>query len=160
VRAKVRGGLLLIAPVVVVLAAGSAFLLSRMDGDGDSAQLRALRADPIAAYKPPGARLLSTVAAPERAGGSLHKPQEARYLRQFAVPDGAGGARAARTAAQAARRAGWSIREGALHDSFLGDKRLATGPARLTIGLGPGPQLEPSPTLTIALKHERVSTLE
>ena len=156
--AKGRGYLVAIAAGVLLVFAGAVFVLSR--GDGDSAQLRALRADPIAAYSPPGARLLSTVSAPERAGGSFLKPQEARYLRQFAVDDGASGARAARAVAEAARRAGWHIREGALDDSFLGDKRLATGPARLTIGLGPGPQLKPSPTLTISLKHERVSTLE
>jgi hypothetical protein len=158
VRADVRGCLLLIAPTVVVVLAGSAFLLSR--GDGDSAQLRALRADPIARYSPPGARQFRTVATPERAGGSFLKQQEARYLRLFAVPEGAGGARAARAVAEAARRAGWEVSEGGFDDSFHGDKRLATGPARLTVVLGRGPEVEPSPTLTISLKHSGGSTFE
>jgi hypothetical protein len=152
VSAKGRGA---IAVIVLMVLAGAAFLLSRGDRT-DSAQLRALRADPVAAYSPPGARLLRTVATPERAGGSFLKQQEARYVRQFAVPERASGARASRAVAEAARKAGWEIRQGVPDDSFLGDKRVATGLARLTIGLGPGGRLEPAPpTLTIALKHNR-----
>jgi hypothetical protein len=158
VHAKGRGYLVAIAAVVLMVLAGAAFVLSR--GDGDSAQLRALRADPIATYSPPGARLLSTVAKPERASGSFRKPQEARHLRQFSVPAGTGGVRASRAVADAARRAGWEISKGILDGAFHGEKRLATGPARLKVVLGRGAQLEPSPTLSISLKHDRGSTLK
>jgi hypothetical protein len=151
VSAKGRGA---IAVIVLLVLAGAAFVLLR--GDGDSAQLRAMRADPIAAYSPPGARLLRTHATPERAGGSFLKPQEAWYQRLFAVPEGAGGVRALRAVAEAARAAGWEISGGIPERSVRANKHLATGPARLTVVLAPEPDLDPTPTLSIALIHTRV----
>jgi hypothetical protein len=142
----VASALLALVAAVFVLACG---------GDGDSEQLRALRADPMAAFAPAGTRLLRESGSPERAGGSFDKPQEARYSRRLVVPESEG-ARVLRAAAAAARAARWELRVARPGASFTGDKRLATGPARLTITLGPDPLGGSASTLNITLSHDRV----
>ncbi|MET0602147.1 MAG: hypothetical protein ABW167_09185, partial [Baekduia sp.] len=69
--------------------------------------LRALRADPLARYTPPGARLVDERTTDQRSGGLLGKPREARYERLYAV----GGAPVAAygDAVVAANRAGWEL---------------------------------------------------
>lgn len=135
--------------VVLLLAAGCG---------GDGPQLGSLRADPVAAFVPDGARVVLDQASPQ--GEALGKPNRASVTRAFTV-DGDPTAAFEATVA-AADAAGWDMGE---EDPDLpaggrasGRKTLATGDATLTVGLVTDPLFAPSdvdvPFVSVRLVHD------
>jgi len=145
-----------IAAVAILAVAVGAFSLTR-SGD-ESEYLRALKADSMARYAPPGVRLVRSSETDERAGGGFSKQQEARLTRVLAVPAAAAeGAVAA--AADAARAAGWIVRDAIVGTGVTGTKRLPSGRASisilLTISRAQLPTGIEGPAVTIGLRHAR-----
>jgi hypothetical protein len=116
-----------ILAAVAVLAVLAFALLRREE---PSSRLRALEADPMARYVPPGGKLVDTDSQNE--GSALGKPVFARYTHLFQL-DAAGGARAFAAARARAKTAGWT--EVGKPDArvFVADKRAASG--RLELGI-------------------------
>lgn len=146
---------ILVAAAAVLVVAAAIALRSR---DEPSAQLQALRADPMAEYAPAGGELVDTDAQNE--GTTLGKPVAARYARLFALP-AANPERALEDALAAAKAAGWTVEEpqtGALGGVVgLASKRLSTGMARLALTLFLDATVLPDdvrpPALRISLEH-------
>jgi len=144
--------------VAAALAAAATVLAGCGGGSDRSARLDALRDDPMAAYEPSGAELVDTE---EQSEGTttLGKPQLAKYDRLFAL-DGDGEA-ALDEALAAAKAAGWEIAGGPRQSVGgvvgLGERRLATGKARLAVTLFTDDralrdEVSP-PALKISLEH-------
>jgi len=142
-----------ILAATAVLAA-LVFLLAR--DEEPSAQLRALRADPLAAYVPRGGTLVDTRSQNE--GSSLGKPVSARYTRLFQLASGGSG-RALAEARAAATAAGWTPLppSRAFPNVFVADRRLSNGRAQLAVTLFGDARLLPDdvdpPALQISLRH-------
>jgi hypothetical protein len=141
---------------LVVTAA--AWLLLAVGGCGEGGpQLDALRADPLADYRPPGAREVETSADPESDGGVLGKPREARFEHLYAVTDSP--ANVFDDALGAAKAAGWTVERADSGTVALLVKNLATGRASATITLLESPAGLPEgvspPALSIVLTHRR-----
>jgi hypothetical protein len=127
-------------------------------GGGESANLRALKNDPIARYEPPGGRLVDSDEQDE--GSTLGKPVYAEYRRMFELRRG-DPERQFEHAVDAAVAAGWVMLDaepfhvdGAMAQS--GNKRLPTGRASIAITVFPdGPPSGESrvPTLLLRLRH-------
>ncbi len=148
--------ILILVAAVAVAAAATAVLLR---GDGESAQLSALRADPMAGYVPAGGRLVDEDAQGE-GESTLGKPVLAGYDRLFELRAGAA-AEALGAALAAAEEAGWT-RTGEPQPSLGGvvgfaERQLETGRARLAVTLfEDGTALRDGvspPALKLALEH-------
>jgi hypothetical protein len=96
--------------------------------------LEALKAEPLATTAPAGARLILDVENGEEKAFS--KPIPARVLRAFAFSDRAARERGLATVIRTASASGWRVdsRPRYPSDPYFGAKRLAVGPATLTIG--------------------------
>jgi hypothetical protein len=148
--------ILVAAAAVLAVAATIAFLAR----DEPSAQLQALRADPMAEYTPAGGALVDTDEQNE--GTTFGKPIAARYTRMFELPAG-DAERELADAVAAAVAAGWTIEgepERSLGDLVaLGDRELPTGRAELALtlftGVRPVPGGISAPALRISLEHLR-----
>jgi hypothetical protein len=145
----------LIIGAVVALAA-LAYAFSR--DEPPSAQLRALEADPMAAYVPPGGSLVDTNSQNE--GTTFGKPVAARYRRMFELTDG-NSARAFEHARTAAMAAGWIPLDGspsrAFPDVFTADKSVPSGRIGLGVTVFADGRLLPDdvqpPALLVSLRH-------
>lgn len=146
-----RGPLLAVAALALVAVVAAAFVLTR-DSGGDSAQLQALKDDPMGSYEPPGATLERSTATAERSTGTFSKAQPAKLSRVFSVP-GANAGQAMQAAVATARAAGWKLSETRGGLGATGTKELATGPAILTVSLS---QRAATARLQIALEHVQV----
>jgi hypothetical protein len=147
----------LIAVAAALAAAATAVAGCGGDG-GDSAQLDALRGDPMASYEPPGGELVDTE---EQSEGktTLGKPQLAKVSRLFALSGD--GEAALDDAVAAAEDAGWTF-AGDPEQSVggvvgLGTRSLPTGKARIAVTLYTDDSalrddVSP-PALKIALEH-------
>ena len=146
----------IVVAAAAVLAVAAAIAVRARDEP--SAQLEALRADPMAEYTPAGAELVDTDEQNE--GTTLGKPVAARYARLFALP-AEDPERALEDALAAAEAAGWAVEEpqrGALGGLVgQGSKQLPTGPARLALTLFLDSTVLPDdvrpPALRISLEH-------
>ena len=127
-------------------------------GEEPSAQLRALEADPLATYVPPGGTLVDR--ASQNEGSALGKPVSARVRRMFELAPGNADEALAHARA-AATSAGWTLSapSQAFPNVLVGDKRLPTGRAQLGVTvfldsrlLGDGAEVRP-PALLISLRH-------
>ncbi len=145
-RTKILAAAAALGVLVIVLARG----------EEPSAQLRALEADRMAAYVPPGGTLVDTDSQNE--GTSLGKPVSARYTRMFEIAAGTGEpaldhARAAATAA------GWVVHppSRAFPNVFVADKTVPSGRVELGVALFLDSRLLPDgvtpPTLQVSLRH-------
>ena len=119
-----------------------------------SAEVRALEADPMASYVPPGGRLVDTDSQNE--GASLGKPVFARYTRMFQLT-GASSVRAVADARAKARASGWIQAGKADARVFVADKRAPSGRIELAITLFADSLLLPRdvkpPALLVSLRH-------
>ena len=139
-------------------------VLSRLPAAGDEleevndAPLRSLQADPMGSYSPPGARLVRNRGEGERTGGLMGKPSEAHLRRLFALPASRADA-AFSDAVDAARAAGWTVEEVYSATGVVGDKRLPSGNAYMTIIVATDRRLMPEgvqpQTIGISLGHTR-----
>lgn len=150
-----RRGILI--AVVAALAAVTT-VLAGCGGGGDSAQLDALRGDPMAAYEPPSGKLVDSE---EQSEGktTLGKPELARVSRLFALSGD--GEDALADALAAAEDAGWEL-DGGPQQSVggvvgLGSRSLATGRARIAVTLYTDARVlrddVSPPALKIVLEH-------
>jgi hypothetical protein len=148
------------AIVIAVAAAlvAAATVLAGCGGSDDSAQLDALRGDPMASYEPPGGELVDSE---EQSEGktTLGKPQQAKLSRLFALSGD--GEDALDDALAAAEDAGWTF-DGEPQESVggvvgLGSRSLETGRARIAVTLyTDGTALRDDvspPALKISLEH-------
>lgn len=148
---------IVVAAAAVLAVAAAIAVWSR---DEASAQLRALRADPMATYAPPGGELVDTDEQNE--GTTFGKPVAARVSRMFELPAG-DAERELADAVAAAVAAGWTIEgepERSLGDLVaLGDRELPTGRAQLALtlftGVRPVPGGISAPALRVSLEHLR-----
>lgn len=135
----------------LVVAAAAAVILTR-GGEDSSARLDALKADPLARYSPPGARLAKQRATAE--SDTLGKAAPARFSRWFALPEGEG-RRQFEGAVAAARAAGWQPQVNPAGDAATGAKQLDGAAASVVIALRDDgrflPADVPPPALTITL---------
>ena len=113
-----------------------------------SAQLRALEADRMATYVPPGGTLVD--ADSQNEGFSLGKPGSARLTRLFKLSAGSS-APALADARSTATAAGWKLAD------ELGAKRVASGRLELVVVLVEDARLLPDgvqpPALSVSLRH-------
>ena len=127
-------------------------------GEQASAELSALKADPLGRYEPDGAELVRT--DEQNAGTTLGKPFQARYDRLFELPEG-DPEQQLQAALDAATDAGWASEgsvfrvSGTLAQS--GTKQLSTGPAGMTLtlfvdGTTLGDRAS-APALLVSLRH-------
>jgi hypothetical protein len=147
---------IVIAAAAALVAAATA--VAGCGGNGDSAQLDALRDDPMAAYEPPNGELVDT--EEQREGETtLGKPQLAKVSRLFTLSGDAEDA--LDDALAAAEDAGWQL-DGGPQQSVggvvgLGSRSLQTGRARIAVTLYPdGSVLRDNvspPALKITLEH-------
>jgi hypothetical protein len=141
-RTKILAAAAVLGVLVIVLARG----------EESSAQLRALEADRMATYVPPGGTLVDSDSQNE--GSSLGKPVSARLTRLFKLGAGAGAGGSAPALADAtatATSAGWKLA------GELGTKRVASGRLELTVVLVEDARLLPDgvqpPALSVSLRH-------
>ncbi len=149
----------IVAAVAAIAVAAAAFALLA-GGEGSSAELQALRDDPMAEYAPTGGELVDTDAQNEGTT-ALGKPQLARYSRLFGLGS-ADPAQALADALAAAESAGWTLvgepRTGAFGGTYgFASRQLPTGRARLTISVLTdarllGDEVSP-PAVQIQLEH-------
>ena len=129
-----------------------AFVLAR--GEEPSGRLRALEADPMATYVPPGGKLVDTDSQNE--GSSLGKPVLARYTRLFQLTR-QGSARAVEDARARAKASGWTQVGRADARIFVADKRAPSGRMELGITLFEDSLLLPRdvkpPAILVSLRH-------
>jgi hypothetical protein len=125
-------------------------------GKEPSAQVRALEADPMARYAPPGGRLVDTDTQNE--GTVLGKPVAARYARMFELPAGVA-ERRLRQARTAATAAGWVPLPAsrAFPNVMVADKRTPAGRLQLAVTVFLDSRLLPDdvepPALLVSLRH-------
>jgi len=127
---------------------------------GDSADLRALKDDPLARYEPPGGRLIHSNERSE--GSTFGKPYVAEYSRMFELPPG-DREEQLQHAVDAAVAAGWTLVGGGPHPHrFMGelieiaDKQLPNGGAHLSLTVfpnGPPSEWTDKPAIYIHLRH-------
>lgn len=145
--------------MAAVIAAATVLVPLGCGGEEPSAQLRALRADPLASWEPPQAALAEES---EQSEGetTLGKPQLARVRRLFALQGSAENAFEAAVAA--AEKAGWRLDGEPIPSTFggrvaLARRELDTGSARLSISVLTDrrllPEDVPPPALLILLEH-------
>ena len=147
-----------ITAVAAGTSAATAILLCGCGGGRPSEKQQALKSDPIAAYAPPGGKLVESHGRNE--GSTLGKPVYASYRRLFELPPG-DPERQLRDAVDAAAAAGWQFTESKpfrVADSLsqAGRKRLPTGVAELTITVfphGPPSGGTSQPALLVLLTH-------
>ena len=148
----------IVIAVAAALVAAATTFAGCGGGDEDSAQLDALRADPMASYVPPGGELVDT--EEQREGETtLGKPQQAKLSRLFALSGD--GEDALDDALAAAEDAGWNL-DGEPQQSVggvvgLGSRTLETGQARIAVTLyADGSALRDDvspPALKVSLEH-------
>ncbi len=129
-----------------------AIALARSGGPSD--RVRALEADPIAAYVPPGGRLVHTSSQNE--GSALGKPVFARYIRMFQLT-GRSSKQSFAAARTKAKASGWIAVGKPDPHVFVADKHAPSGRIELGITLFGDPLLLPNdvkpPALLISLRH-------
>jgi hypothetical protein len=143
---------------ILVAAAALGVLVIALSRGEPSSRVRALEADPMAAYVPPGGKLVDTDSQNE--GSSLGKPVFARYTRMFEIAPGTAD-RALEDAHAAAVSAGWVPLEAtpsrAFPDVFVADKRLPSGGAHLGVTVFLDSRVLPDdvkpPALLVSLRH-------
>ncbi|HUQ22040.1 MAG TPA: hypothetical protein VM049_03410 [Gaiellaceae bacterium] len=122
-------------------------------GGEPSARVRALEADPMATYVPPGGTLVDTDSQNE--GTSLGKPVFARYTRMFQLSKSP--ARAFQDASGEAKAAGWIQVGNPDAHVFVADKRAPSGRIELAVTLFEDSRLLPAevkpPALLVSLRH-------
>jgi hypothetical protein len=96
--------------------------------------LEALKSERLATTAPSGARLVLNIE--NEKDTAFSKPIRARVLRAFAFGDRAARERGLASVIRTARASGWRVDSGLRYpsDPYFGAKRLAVGPATLTIG--------------------------
>ena len=145
---------LVIGGAVVALAA---LVYAFARDEPPSAQLRALEADPMAVYFPPGGSLVDTDSQNE--GTTFGKPIAARYRRMFELAPGTA-KRALEHARAAAMTAGWVTLDGpsrAFPNVFSADKSVPSGQIGLGVTVFADGRLLPEdvqpPALLVSLRH-------
>ncbi len=142
--------------ILVAAAALGVLVLALARGEEPSAQLQALKADPMATYAPPGGTLVQTRSQNE--GSSLGKPVSARYTRMFQIGAGTG-ERALERAAKAAADAGWAVgpRSTAFPDVVGADRSVPSGRIQLHVSVFRDSRILPDgvrpPALQVSLRH-------
>ena len=142
--------------IFVAAAAFGVLAIALARGEEPSAQLRALKADPLAAYVPPGGTLVDTDSQNE--GSALGKPVSARYTRMFEIAEGTG-ERALEHARSAATAAGWVVGppSRAFPDVIVADKSLPSGRVELGVTVFRDSRVLPDdvtpPALQVSLRH-------
>ena len=139
-------------------AALGVLVLALSRGEEPTAQRRALEADRMATYVPPGGTLVDADAQNE--GTSLGKPVSARYTRLFELAPGSA-ERALEHARAAAVAAGWAPLEptpsSGFPEVFSADKRVPTGRLELGVTLFQDSRVLPDdvepPALLVSLRH-------
>ena len=142
--------------ILVAVAALAVLVFALARGGEPSPELRALEADPMATYVPPGGTLVDT---DSQSGGTvLGTPVSASYTRLFTVPAGDAVA-VIDDAGTAAEKAGWTKTSGSAERSFSAEKRGTSGRALLDVVLVEDERLLPdgvaSPALSVNLRHPR-----
>ncbi len=146
--------------IFVAAAALGVLAIALTRGGEPSTRLRALEADPMATYVPPGGRLVDTNSQSE--GSTFGKPVFARYTRMFEIAPGTTD-RALEGARAAAVSAGWvpldvtpSISR-AFPNVFAADKRLPSGEVHLGVTVFLDSRVLPDdvepPALLVSLRH-------
>jgi hypothetical protein len=143
--------------ILIAAAALGVVAFALSGGGGPSDRVRALRADPMATYVPPGGRLVDTDSQNE--GTTFGKPVFARYTRMFEIAPGTSD-RALEDARTAAAAGGWaplSAPSSAFPGVFNADKRLPSGSVQLAVtvfldGVVLPEDVKP-PALLISLRH-------
>ena len=140
--------------ILAAVAALAVLVVVLSRGEEPSARLQALKEDLMAAYAPPGGRLVDTEARNE--GTALGRPVQARLTRLFALPAAKGPAALA-DAREAAAAAGWTANGAADAAPFIAGKRLPSGRVELTVSVLEDARLLPRdvapPALLVSLRH-------
>ena len=140
--------------IFVAAAVLGVLVFALVRGEEPSGRLRALEADPMATYVPPGGKLVDTDSQNE--GSSLGKPVLARYTRLFQLTR-VGSARAVEDARTTAKAWGWTQVGRGDARVFVADKRAPSGRMELGITLFEDSLLLPRdvkpPALLISLRH-------
>ncbi len=140
--------------ILAAVAALAVLVIALSRGEEPSARVRALEADPMATYVPPGGRLVDTDTQNE--GVSLGKPVSARYTRMFQLSPGAA-ERALEQASETATAAGWAQVGKTDARVYAADKRVPSGRIELAVTLFRDSLLLPDevkpPALLVSLRH-------
>ena len=127
-----------------------AFALGR--GEDTGGRVHALEGDPMAAYVPPGGKLVDT----DSPGSLLGKPVSATYARLFQLA-GVGSATALADARAKAQTAGWTDIRSSTARAFVADKRTPSGGSQLVVKLFEDSVLLPKgvkpPALLVSLRR-------
>ena len=140
--------------ILAAAAALGVLAFALAHGGEPTARVRALEADPMATYVPPGGRLVDTDSQNE--GTSLGKPVFASYTRMFQLTAGSS-VRAVADARAKAKASGWTQVGKADARVFVADKRAPSGRIELGITLFEDSLLLPRdvkpPVLLVSLRH-------